>query len=127
MHRGILKVVGREDKSALLPTGVAISFEGVEVRKEDGHIEGWDYCVSASPRLEEVQVRTWVAARRGAGLGHWEWNRCSSLPCGDTVAVTVFCGCQQRSRVALERTGGRGNGFDEKEQWGIRDRGVERC
>lgn len=40
MHQGILKVIGRKDKSALLPTGVAVSVEGVEVRKEDGHLEG---------------------------------------------------------------------------------------
>ena len=45
MRRGILKVVGREDKSGLLLTGAAVSIEDVEVRKDDGHLEGWGYCV----------------------------------------------------------------------------------
>ena len=70
----------------LLPTGVAVSVEDVEARKEDGHLEGWDYGVRASPCRGEVQVRTRVSARRGAKLGCWEWNRCrggSALACGD--------------------------------------------
>ena len=69
MRWGILKVVGREDKRALLMRGVAVSVEGVEARKEDGHLEGWDYCVRASPWREEVQVSTRVSAGRGAILG----------------------------------------------------------
>ena len=44
----------------LLPTGVAVSVEDVEARKEDGHLEGWDYGVRASPCREEVQVCTRV-------------------------------------------------------------------
>ena len=40
-----LKVVGKDDKSTLLLTRVAFSIEGVEVEKEDGHLEGWDYRV----------------------------------------------------------------------------------
>ena len=47
MRRGIFKVVGREDKSALLSTGAAVSVEGVEVRKEDSRLEEYDYCVRA--------------------------------------------------------------------------------
>ena len=47
MRRGILKVVGREDKSSLLSTGAAVSVEDVEVRKEDSHLGGYDYCVRA--------------------------------------------------------------------------------
>ena len=49
MRWEILKVIGRDDKSVLQPTGVAVSVEGVAVRKEDGHLEGWNYCVRASP------------------------------------------------------------------------------
>ena len=39
MRWEILKVIGRDDKSVLQPTGVAVSVEGVAVRKEDGHLE----------------------------------------------------------------------------------------
>ena len=48
MRRGILKVVGREDKSALLSTGAAVSVEDVEVRKEDSRLGGYDYFVRVS-------------------------------------------------------------------------------
>ena len=37
MRRGILKVVGREDKSALLSTGAVVSVEDVE---EDSRLGG---------------------------------------------------------------------------------------
>ena len=47
MRRGNLKVVGREGKSALLPTGAAVGVEDVEVRKEDSRLGGYDYCVRA--------------------------------------------------------------------------------
>ena len=70
MRRGILKVVDREDKSRLLPTGAAVSIEDVEVRKEDGQLKGWGHYAIASPWREEVQVRSLMMLgtdKRGSG------------------------------------------------------------
>ena len=57
MRWDILKVIGRGDKSVLQPTGVAVSVGGVAVRKEDGHLEGWNYCVRAS----SLRVTAWLS------------------------------------------------------------------
>ena len=77
----------------MLPTGAAVGIENVEVRKEDGHLEGGDYCVRASPWQEFEFIPGLVAWRRGAVLSKVlgqrffcrECNRCrgSALPYQD--------------------------------------------
>ena len=93
MRRGILKVVGREDQSALMPTGAALSVGDVEVQKEDS-------------RLGDMTcVRAWVNTTLVGGSSSL-YSDCSTLrsPIGSVesllkkriafveIAFTVFCG-----------------------------------